>query len=325
MAKIPPGSSHFPGRGVSLRGNFYTIVVGDQVIVKKWPIRQPTPRTKAEGDNRTLLAKAARFTAYMSAGSQEFARQLAQESKLLPRDFLLIALFNRIGYVVFKDGRKVFSMVAVQDVSNLLDAIGQVPGDLLLRGTDWWERLPAGAVGASLIIGLDGRPLWVPAGPAPSSGQLFMSAPFLNPNGGGATIGAGTFIGLPILPSADTVLTGLKIVGTAAGSGRKLTAGIYQPSAAALNGATLKQSSAIISAVAGLNTLPFAAPFTALKDTFYFIGIAVTAGSGNFQAMLSDLTRNSYTFFTNTTGVLPATAPAGTNGTGATQFNWWGY
>lgn len=164
MAKTPLGGSFGPRRGVSIRGRFYTVDTPNGVVIKRWPRPQPTPRTQAEADNRKLLAQAARATAYMSSGSQEFAREIAKRSRLLPRDMLLIALFNRLGYVIFPDGRKVFSMVAMQDVSALLDALGQTEGDLLVRGEDWWIRIPKGDPDTYLHIADDGSFEWATVG-----------------------------------------------------------------------------------------------------------------------------------------------------------------
>jgi hypothetical protein len=325
MAKIPPGNSINPGRGVSIRGRFYTTYENGQVVVKKWPRRQPTARTPEEQANRELLAKAARFTAYMSSGAQTFARDLASSSKLLPRDFLMIALFNRIGYLIMRDGRKVYGMPSIIDVSNLLDAIAQVEGDLMFRGEDLWARLPIGVLNDVLTVGPDGLPIWSAAPPPPSSGQPFMAPPLLKPTVAGVTFNPGNFTALPVMASAETEVTGVKVPVTAIGTSRTIRAAIYEDVSGLMTGGTLVAESQSQAASLGVMTIPFDAPVTLDPDRFYYMGIIVYGGSGNVQLMTVDVTRNSYQFFADAAAPLPATAPASTSGTGGTQFSWWGY
>lgn len=325
MPKIPPESVMFPGRGVSLKGSFYTRTVNGRLYVSRWPRRQPTPRNADEADKRKLLADAARATSYMSAGAQSFARDLAAQSKLLPRDFLMIALFNRIGYIIRRDGSKVYSMPAMQDVSNLLDAIAQVKGDLMFRGDNWWTRLPIGLPNQVLTVSDDGLPQWeTPAGGGGGK-DAWMQPLLFNPTGGGITVGASTFIVIPVVPSQNVTLNGLKVWVTAAGSGRTIVPGLYASNGlTVVGGARLAQGSAV-AATTGVKTLPFLVPANLLADTMYWIGITVIGGSGNLQTMPSDVNRSSYMYWTQSTAPLPNTAPAATAGTGGLQFTWWGY
>lgn len=323
MVKTPPSQPLFPGRGVSLRGQFYTVNDKGQVVIRKWPRPQPTPRTQAEADNRALLAKAARFTAYMSAGSQQFAREVAAASKLLPRDLLMISLFNRLGYVIFRDGRKVYSMPAMQDVSDLLDALGQTPGDILIRGEDWWTYLPIGPENAVLAVGPDGLPIWseVPGG---GGGQEFLQVPRANPSVASAIYGGNAFAGRPIFPEVGTVLRGMKVWVTTMPAAHGIYAGLYDPATpgGVLTGATLLVQGASQAMTLGLNVLPFAAPYTVTSQRWLWPGIIVTgAGNVNF-ASLGYAAQNS--FFTQSTGTLPSTAPTATAST-SNNGSWWLY
>jgi hypothetical protein len=315
----------FPGRGVSLKGQFYSYIVDGRLVVAKWPRRQPTARTAKEAENRKLLAKAARFTPYMSAGSQAFAAELAKVSKLLPRDFLMIALFNRIGYVVFRDGRKVFSMAAVTDVSNLLDALGQVPGDILVRGDTWWERLPVGAPGQVLTVQPDSKLAWEDASSG-GGGSAYWKAPFtLKPRTAAGTINPGNFIGIPIMTGPADTISGIKIWCAQAGTGKSIVGGLYASNGFQIDGGALLAQSAAIPTTYGVLAMPFAAPVPLAADTFYWIGIAINGGSGDFKSVTAEVIQNNYQYWGQGAGSLPSIAPPATDGGGGSQFTWWAY
>lgn len=313
----------FPGRGVSLRGLGYSRWIKGQLYWSKWPRSQKAPRTAREKDTRDLFAVASRVTLYMSAAEQAFARDLAKESKLLPRDFLMIALFNRVGTIVRRDGSKVFSVPAMQDVSGLLDALWQLKGGILIRDETWWTGLPAGQPFDVLRMSPEGLPEWASGGGGDGGGVPFMQPPLLKPTAAGATINPGFFNGLPIWPTSATVLTGLDFYATAAGAGRQVVAGVYQGSGLTMSGTTLMGQSTAQAVVTGKNHVPFTAPVNLAADQFAWLGILVISGSGNVQLMTADVTRNSYMFFSHASPALPGTAPASTAGTGATQFTWW--
>lgn len=181
MVKLPPDSAMFPGRGVALKGLFYTRQGRKGPVLVRWPRRQPTPRNALEADRRKLIAVAARVTTYMTPQEQAFSRQVSAVTKLLPRDFLMLALFTRIGVFIGRDGTKRYSMAAMQDVSDLLDALGQLEGMVLYRTAQWWTALPPGLPTMVLTIGDDGLPSWV------------------FPSGGG---GAGGWKDVPLQPDA---------------------------------------------------------------------------------------------------------------------------
>jgi hypothetical protein len=71
--------------------------------------------------------------------------------------------------VVLTSGRKIFSVAAYQDVSLLLDAIGQIPGMVLFRDQDWWKALQPRLENDVLRLNADLKPEW---GPAPSTGTV---------------------------------------------------------------------------------------------------------------------------------------------------------
>lgn len=166
----------------------------------------------------------------------------------------------------------------------------------------------------------------VPAGGGGGGvGEPWMTPFMLRPTVAGATINAGNFQALAVIPSDSLSVSGVKIYCTAAGTSRELVAGIYSSVGLTMAGGTLLAQSNAVTASTGIISLPFTSAAALSADTLYWLGVMVINGSGNFQSMLGEVTRNSYMFFAHASTTLPATAPASTAGTGATQFTWWGY
>lgn len=163
MVKLPPGTIGVPPRGMALRGDVYIRPHAGGFIVTTWPKKRPTPRNAKEADARSMLQVATIASLYMDAHQTLFSRELSKRTGLAPRDHLMMALFNRVGHWTLRDGRKLYSMASIQDVSALLDTLGQVPGDILVRGKDWWYRLPPGNPGDVLTVDPDGMLTWLPA------------------------------------------------------------------------------------------------------------------------------------------------------------------
>lgn len=172
MAKIPPESITGPNRGLSIKGVGYTREWRGKLIWQRWPVRQPTPRTPLEKETITTFSVASTATLYFDPFQLDFANAVARQTTLLPRDLLMMALYNRGTLIVQEDGRKLYSMAALQDVSDLLDTIGQVPGDMMYRGTTWWTRLPVGNAGDFLQLDVDQHPFWGPSGNDGGAGYM---------------------------------------------------------------------------------------------------------------------------------------------------------
>lgn len=321
MAKIPPQSVMFPGRGISIRGEFYTRIVKGKLVASKWPRAQPTARTPDEKKNRDMLGLAATATKYMSAGAQQFARDLAHESKLLPRDFLLISLFNRIGYVVLRDGRKIYAMVAVTDVSNLLDAIAQQRNALLIRGEVWWEAFMPGAPGTVLTVLADGSLGWEISGGG-GGGLEFMAPMFSIPTASPGSIGGPAMTARPMLVPKDTVLTGVRLWVMNPNGAHTINPGLYlaDPSTFSMAGATLAVEGPPATVTPGLMSLPFDTPYTAPDTAWYWGGVNVRSGS-DIGVVPTQLVTTAQ-FFLTSSHSLPSPAPSVATGTGNGQSFW---
>jgi hypothetical protein len=322
--KFPPGQNMIPRRGASLRGvGIWKETPRYGQVFQKHPKRQPA-RTAGEAQNRQTLAAAARIVGLMSPEQLTLSREISEISQLAARDFAMIMLFTRAFYVIMPDGRKVYSMASMQDTSQLLDVLGQTPGNILMRGDTWWSSIPPGAVNQVLTM-LDAKTAgWKNASSGGGGLPIWMQPNQINPHSG-ATINPGNVDLLPVLNPLNVTATGLKVFSTSPGSGKQLAACIYADNGNTPVGGALIASSAAVTAIAGVNLMPFTAPVALSADTVYWYGINVFSGSGNFQAAGLATTRNDYCFFAQAGASFPSACPAVTFGTGGSQFSWYGY
>lgn len=77
----------------------------------------------------------------MDAKVQDAYRQMTAGSSLMPRDLWLMTQAGNFAYFVDPDGTRHFAMSTVQGVSESLDAISALEGQILIRGNQFWEGL----------------------------------------------------------------------------------------------------------------------------------------------------------------------------------------
>jgi hypothetical protein len=311
----------FPGRGISIKGVMYTRMVNGRPVAARWPTGQTTPRTKAQKKNLDLIAQAARATTYMSAGAQAFSRDLAKQTKLAPRDFLMISLFNRVGYLVRENGIKVYSMAAKQDVSNLLDTIAQHPGSLMLRGQTWWDPLEPGDPGMVLGIDAGGNVMWLEIGTAGEAIE-WKQMPYLIPTAAGSWLGSNAFTGRPIYCPAGVSVSGVRCMLKSTVNPQTANPGLYRANPAGLGlagGARLAVGTPTALAV-GFNEFPFTAPYTPASDEWLYAGLNLQGG-GDVTFMNANLALGG-SFFTTASNTLPNPAPSGGSGAAAALTFW---
>lgn len=159
MAKIP-GDIFNPHRGAGLKGINYVYQRAGSTFVAKWPKPFGPARSPAQAKARQDFATAMLVIKNTDPSAQAFAAEVAKGAPLLPRDLMMAQLFQRAFYFVLSDGRKVFSMTAMQDVSLLLDTLEQTPGGILVRRGTFWEGLVPALPGQVVVADADLNPQW---------------------------------------------------------------------------------------------------------------------------------------------------------------------
>lgn len=312
-----------PGRGVSLPGVGIWKERNGKTVFQKWPRKQAVARTPDEAANRHRLDVATQIVPYMDAYQQDFARQVSEITQLAVRDLLYVSLFGRLGYLVNVNGKMVFSMAAMQDVSRTLDAIYQLKNGILVRGETYWQGLAPGAAGRVLTVQLDGSLGWNELAPSGVS-EGYKLVPPLVPDVASNAVGGDGFFGRPIMPQTSDTLTGVRVWIHATSSGATIAPGLYAGAASGhgLAGGALVRNGAAQAVTVGLMSLPFATPVTLTPNNWYWFGPRIIAPSNIDFANNPQL--GFIELFNLTGGALPATAPAVGSGSFA-AVGWWLY
>lgn len=137
-----------PGRRPTFRGGIMQDFVRGVPRVRAWPRKRGKGGTLAQRQNRDKFMNAQRATKYFSPAMYLWFMKQVAGSPLLPRDVMTMMLYNRLYVFDLDDGRELWPMPAIYDVSEALDAIAAVPGQTIVRGPDHWE--PVAAPGPSL-------------------------------------------------------------------------------------------------------------------------------------------------------------------------------
>jgi len=285
--RLPPGSIFIPTRGATVKGLGVFKMRSGTLVLQKHPRKQPVARTDAEAANRNYLASLAEVMKYVNAYEQEFARSLAKQTQLAPRDLLFIAYSGRLGYLIRKDGTKIYAMTSKYQVSSILDSIGQFPGMMLYRGDQTWENVPIGAAGQVLTVSDDLLPTWAAGGGA-GGGHWYQEPASLAPQVGGQGVGNNAFSTMPFYCMKDATFTGVRVFLQAVQSGLSIYPVIYDASATSgsLSGAALLGSHTATTPAVGLNTLPFTSPVNVLAGNFYYFGYGLLGTNFVFPASI---------------------------------------
>lgn len=135
----------------------------------------------------------------------EAALRMSRGSQYLWRDLVFMALSGRLFHFSTDDGQKWFSMAARTNVSDILEAISQIPGSILVRGANWWDFIPPGNPGDVLSIpDGGGLPIWQEGGGTGGLSQMF-GIPSGQDNTGNATKG------LVFKPAVPVQFNGLQL------------------------------------------------------------------------------------------------------------------
>lgn len=161
-----PGTSRNPqpgGRQPSLRGLLVVDAVRGSIRVRAWP--------KPRGENRNATNK--HWSAWLKAVTYLYRyqpasvqAQLMRDTKgtvWMPRDIFIAAVRGRAWLIQDEFGRKYYPLAMVNEVSESLDAIAQLPGQMMYRGPTLWLPLGPGNPGDVLTFGASDAPEWAPA------------------------------------------------------------------------------------------------------------------------------------------------------------------
>jgi len=152
--------------------------------VRKWPAKYGKPRSALQAWWVDWFKQANLLAKYADPMSQARAIEMTKGSGMYPRDVLLKAMRGRLYFWSTPDGWKWYSVAAIQDVSDSLDALAQVVGSVLVRATDRWRSVVPGAIGQVLTYqGAAAAPIWAGAGGGAGVEQAELAGSPIVPDG----------------------------------------------------------------------------------------------------------------------------------------------
>jgi hypothetical protein len=155
MAVLPP-KGRTVDRRPSLRGKVMQDVSQGVERNRAWPPKRKKNLPEVTKDQNDLFRQYQWATKYWPPKLYIQAMQAVKGTPLLPRDLMTMIMANRLAVITMEDGTRKFPMTAVQDVSASLDAITQIEGQSIRRGSDYWEGFtPGGGGGEWTLIGVE--------------------------------------------------------------------------------------------------------------------------------------------------------------------------
>jgi hypothetical protein len=174
----------------SLRHHFVVDITRGVLRVRKWP--KPPGKTRDPINDVWWQRLYALLQLYKVTHPRmlEDIKQALRHVQMYPRDYFVAAVTGNIYLLETEDGHTIYPLQAMIKVSQALDSIGQVRGDLLVRGEDWWIRLPLGSAGQVLMVDADtALPAWKdPPQAAAGQGPVVIPAGAMGPAGGSPSL-----------------------------------------------------------------------------------------------------------------------------------------
>lgn len=159
-------------RRPSFKREVYYKVVGNKEVVAAMPrSRGKSTKAKTKEHNDWFL-QANWATKYWAPHLQQFYRDWVKGTPLMPRDLMIMTMANRFAMITLSDGRRLYPMPALTDVTQSLDVVGQTPGDMMYRGPSYWTAIPIGEAGQILTLNASSVPVWANGG-AGGGGGLY--------------------------------------------------------------------------------------------------------------------------------------------------------
>lgn len=151
----PQGGGRYP----SLRGVAMVDTVRGSIRIRSWPAPRPGPRHPTNEFWSAWLKGITYVYRYQPARVQWALQEATRGTIWMPRDIFISASRGRAFLLQDELGRKYHPMPFVQEVSESLDAIAQLEGQMMYRGANLWLPIAAGVDG-DILRNVAGVPTW---------------------------------------------------------------------------------------------------------------------------------------------------------------------
>jgi hypothetical protein len=133
-----------------------------QERVRVWPRKRGRPKSATTREQNRLFRDCQWAAKYWHPDNMKEIDGWRRGTPVLPRDIQTAMMMNRMFIIDMLDGRRLYPVTVVKDVSDALDAFGQVPGSLLVRGEELWTLVNPPPGDNFALVYDEGEMQWVP-------------------------------------------------------------------------------------------------------------------------------------------------------------------
>jgi len=162
---MPEGTRQPQGgwRQPMLRGGIMVDSTRGALRVRSWPKPRPGPRHPTNEYWSRWLKAVTLIYRYQPAKIQWQLQKATAGTVWMPRDIFISAFRGRAWLIQDENGRTYFPMAFINEVSESLDAIAQLEGQMIYRSSGLWAPVEAGNDGDILTYNAaDDKPEWKP-------------------------------------------------------------------------------------------------------------------------------------------------------------------
>lgn len=133
-----------------------------KLTVAGWPRARPRRKTTDFNASVQTFDAAIAMLRCVSAKEMAIVTEATRGTQYRARDMHIMLMYGSIFRIRLPDGRMLWPMSAINNVSQALDALGADVGSVLVRYDDYWLQLPPGTPGQVLTSQGPGLPpVWL--------------------------------------------------------------------------------------------------------------------------------------------------------------------
>lgn len=129
------------------RGSIHIAFVDDRAYARKNPRPYGRPRSEKQKAAIDWFRATNQAWKYLPPRVKDGYKAAAIGALLQPRDLFFAHMAGRLFWLTTEEGIKMYPLGALEDLSETLDIIAQLPGSLIVRAELLWTSLPPGPAG----------------------------------------------------------------------------------------------------------------------------------------------------------------------------------
>jgi hypothetical protein len=252
-------------------GQFYIRNTKYGPVAQAWPKKRPKRQPPGAIYAQEEWKRAIDFVKTADPQHVQAAMVAADGSLNVARDLLIMSMYGTLTTYFFDDGTEWqrYRDVTV-NAQYTLDQVTDDPNSMMWRRTDGWHGIQPTAAGQ--YVYWDGTEIRFVGGTPPASPQPTLIPPGSQLAGTGSNVAANTLHGAFTPLRAGVTLTGIAIFANAAAATSVVKPILYRSPPTGTQ-PLVAQGPQVTGVTAGLNFLPFDAPYMTTDDSLYLPGV----------------------------------------------------